>query len=324
MAEKKKSVADDVWGYEDAGKTGKQAFIDFLYNKKKGEVLGRTAKSWGLIGLFYLVYYALLAAWWTGLLWAFFATTSPDYPSWIAGNGIIGNNPGLGFRPHPSSAHEADSLLWFKDEEENQMYWKEAMEEFLHPYEVSENQSLDYVMNCDDKTITESPDQKACSFNLKQLGDFCSKENKYGHNSTDPCVLLKLNKIYAWIPTFYETVKDIPSKLPENLKSKMIESSPDGEMLPSRVWVWCDGQNDADKENIGKLEYYPYPGFHTKYFPYMKVEGYKSPLVAIRFAKAKPNVMINVECKLWWPEVVHNSMDRLGMVRFEVLIDPPQ
>ena len=31
-------------------------FVGFLYNKEKGEVLGRTGTSWAKIGLFYVIY----------------------------------------------------------------------------------------------------------------------------------------------------------------------------------------------------------------------------------------------------------------------------
>ncbi|OWK06657.1 hypothetical protein Celaphus_00012066 [Cervus elaphus hippelaphus] len=34
----------------------------FIYNRTSGEFLGCTAKSWGLILLFYLVFYGFLAA----------------------------------------------------------------------------------------------------------------------------------------------------------------------------------------------------------------------------------------------------------------------
>lgn len=51
------------------------------------------------------------------------------------------------------------------------------------------------------------------------------------------------------------------------------------------VWLSCEGENPADIENIGQIEYYPRQGFPGYYFPYENSEGYLSPLVAIHFTK---------------------------------------
>lgn len=51
------------------------------------------------------------------------------------------------------------------------------------------------------------------------------------------------------------------------------------------VWVSCEGENPADVENIGPIEYYPRQGFPGYYFPYENSEGYLSPLVAVHFTK---------------------------------------
>lgn len=51
------------------------------------------------------------------------------------------------------------------------------------------------------------------------------------------------------------------------------------------VWISCEGENPADVENMGPIEYYPRQGFPGYYFPYENSEGYLSPLVAIHFTK---------------------------------------
>lgn len=47
----------------------------------------------------------------------------------------------------------------------------------------------------------------------------------------------------------------------------------------------CEGENPADVENIGPIEYYPRRGFPGYYYPYENSEGYLSPLVAVHFAR---------------------------------------
>lgn len=51
------------------------------------------------------------------------------------------------------------------------------------------------------------------------------------------------------------------------------------------VWISCEGENPADQENIGPVEYYPRQGFPGYYYPYENSEGYLSPLVAIHFTR---------------------------------------
>ncbi|XP_040423155.1 sodium/potassium-transporting ATPase subunit beta-3 isoform X4 [Cygnus olor] len=54
----------------------------FVYNPDSGEFLGRTAKSWGLILLFYLVFYGFLAALFTFTMWVMLQTLSSDIPKY--------------------------------------------------------------------------------------------------------------------------------------------------------------------------------------------------------------------------------------------------
>ncbi|XP_043348843.1 sodium/potassium-transporting ATPase subunit beta-3 isoform X2 [Dermochelys coriacea] len=54
----------------------------FVYNPRSGEFLGRTAKSWGLILLFYLVFYGFLAALFTFTMWVMLQTLSGDIPKY--------------------------------------------------------------------------------------------------------------------------------------------------------------------------------------------------------------------------------------------------
>lgn len=51
------------------------------------------------------------------------------------------------------------------------------------------------------------------------------------------------------------------------------------------IWVSCEGENPADVENIGPIEYFPRRGFPGYYYPYENSEGYLSPLVAVHFAR---------------------------------------
>lgn len=54
------------------------------------------------ITVFYIIYYSFLTLFFMLMLFAFFATLDDKEPSWdTTSNGIIGKNPGVGFRPMP-------------------------------------------------------------------------------------------------------------------------------------------------------------------------------------------------------------------------------
>ncbi|XP_030255840.1 sodium/potassium-transporting ATPase subunit beta-3b [Sparus aurata] len=74
----------------------KESWKDSFYNPRTGELLGRTASSWGLILLFYLVFYGFLAGMFTLTMWVMLQTLDdnvPRYQDRVA-------NPGLVVRPH--------------------------------------------------------------------------------------------------------------------------------------------------------------------------------------------------------------------------------
>ncbi|XP_023230731.1 sodium/potassium-transporting ATPase subunit beta-2-like [Centruroides sculpturatus] len=88
------------------------------------------------------------------------------------------------------------------------------------------------------------------------------------------------------------------------------------------VYISCQGENPADKENIGPLTYYPAKGTIPRYyFPFRNLEGYLSPFVFVHFEKPVPGVLINIECKAWAKNIRHDRMERMGSVHFELLVD---
>ncbi|CAF0831941.1 unnamed protein product [Didymodactylos carnosus] len=108
---------------------------------------------------------------------------------------------------------------------------------------------------------------KSCQFILSQFQntktDPCIKEKNFEYDRGHPCVLLKLNKIYDWVPITYENVAEVP----ENLKSIWDVA------MSEYVLVQCNGENDVDRDFIYELEYssplrnLKIGGFPKYYFP---------------------------------------------------------
>lgn len=66
------------------------------------------------ITLFYIVYYSFLTGFFALMLLAFFQTLDDKRPTWIMDDGLIGNNPAMGFRPGPPDSNIESTMIWFR------------------------------------------------------------------------------------------------------------------------------------------------------------------------------------------------------------------
>lgn len=297
------------------------SFKRFMYNSEEGKVLGRTGLSWAKIGLFYMIFYGVLAGMFAAMLMVFFQTLDPRIPKWQLESSIIGTNPGLGFRPMPSEANVDSSLIWYQGtDRENFKQWTDKLDEFLEVYRTpgltpGRGQN---IFNCDYEHLP-GPGQ-VCDEDVKSWSP-CTSENHYGYHKSQPCIFLKLNKIYGWIPEYYNDTNNLPEKMPQELKTYINSQKANHPKTLNTVWVSCEGENPADIENVGKIEYIPRRGFPGFFYPFENSEGYLSPLVAINFVRPKSGVLINIECKAWAKNIIHDRTDRIGSVHFELMID---
>ncbi|PSN37796.1 Sodium/potassium-transporting ATPase subunit beta-2 [Blattella germanica] len=191
---------------------------------------------------------------------------------------------GLGFRPMPPEINVESTLIWYRaNEEGNYKYWTEELDKFLEVYKNPGIAPGDgkNTMQCDYSTYP-TPD-KVCYVDPKEWGT-CSSENHYSYQKAAPCIFLKLNKL-------------------------------------NTVWVSCEGENPADVENIGPIQYIPRRGFPGYFFPFTNTEGYLSPLVAVWFERPATGVLINIECKAWAHNIHHDRAERRGSVHFELMVD---
>jgi len=113
--------------------------------------------------------------------------------------------------------------------------------------------------------------------------------------------------------------KDFPDAIIKYLNEDTTEKND-----TNQVWVNCEGENVADQENMGDLDYFPKSrGFHEKYnmFDLESLKaGYRSPLVAIKFKNPKYGRLLHVECRAWAQNIGYNHMDRIGKAHFEMII----
>lgn len=305
--------------YTPPPKLGKwESFRVFLWNSETGQFLGRTGASWAKILLFYVIFYAVLSGFFGAMLAVFYQTLDPNAPKWQLDNSLIGSNPGLGFRPMPPESNVESTLIWYKASDEgNYLHWTRELDKFLEEYQKppSANERYERVI-CD--YGKPAPPGKVCDVNLATWGQ-CTKEHKYGFSRSAPCIFLKLNKIFGWEPKFYNDTKNLPSLMPADLKEHIRQEEKHNRL--DTVWVSCAGENPADVENMGAIQYLPRRGFPGYYFPFKNTQGYLSPLVAVFFEKPKYGVLINIECKAWAHNIIHDRFERRGSVHFELMVD---
>ncbi|XP_063914348.1 sodium/potassium-transporting ATPase subunit beta-2-like isoform X1 [Zophobas morio] len=304
---------------EDLKLTRKQKCLRFVYDTDTKKVMGRTPTSWSKIGLFYLIFYGMLAALVAICMWVFLQTLDPRIPKWQQDASVIGTNPGLGFRPMPKD-NEESTLIWLQGTNKaNYLNWFDNIMEFLDKYytpgKIEKGNA--YLKTC---SYTEWPTEtEVCEVDVKDWGD-CSRDQFFNYYRSSPCIFLKLNKIYGWTPDYYDDPYDLPPDMPKHLQDHIRNIT----RLEERrnIWVSCEGENPADVEYLGPVQFYPpVQGFPGYYFPFRNSEGYLSPLVAVRFLRPVSGIVINIECRAWAKNIHYNRAERMGSVHFELLID---
>ncbi|KAJ8342191.1 hypothetical protein SKAU_G00321190 [Synaphobranchus kaupii] len=285
MAKDKKSCGDtmDEWK-------------EFVWNPRTHEFLGRTATSWGLILLFYLVFYIFLGGMFILTMYVMLQTLDeykPTYQDRLA-------MPGMMIRPR------ALEIVYTVEDVETWDIYVKSLDDFLTPYNDAQQAQTSVECPPDQNFLQEDSGEvrnnpkRSCQFNRSMLLD-CSglKDPSYGYNVGKPCILIKLNRVIGLKPT-----KDGLSP-----------------------YITCAAKRE-DTESLGELEYFPPNGtLNLMYFPYYGKKAqvnYSQPLVAIKFLNVTHNEDINVECKINADKIEATGEERdkfAGRVSFKLRVN---
>ncbi|KAL1130851.1 hypothetical protein AAG570_012092, partial [Ranatra chinensis] len=234
-----------------------------IWDSSTGKFLRRTPTSWAKILLFYLCFYTVLGLYFW-ILWSVFSTLlSYEEPMYQMDKSLIGDVPGMDYWPKKTEytfSQVGDALG--------------ELEEFLEPYHKAGR--------------------------LEAFQEPCTKKNGYNYRKGQPCVFLKLNRIFGWKPTDYEAGQR-PSEI----------SSVSTDFIP----LTCE---DRDGHKGLTLKTFP-PGFPKSYFPFKKQKEL-NPLVAVWFSGLTNGTTVRVECKAWAPNIEHDPTNFKGSVRFRVTV----
>ncbi|CAG5127547.1 unnamed protein product [Candidula unifasciata] len=279
-------------------------FFKFLWNSEKKEVLGRTGRSWAEIGAFYLVFYTVLAAFFAATIAGFYQTIDDDYPKLQGDSSLLKANPGMGYGPMP----DIETTLIHVTKEGRKSY-VDHINKMLADYNQTNLDNTD----CSRINSTRPNEPISCEVNFKELTKNCNEENGYGFLDGKPCILLKLNRIFGWEPQVWTPAEAQGVRaIPDAIKHHYTDD---------RIWIDCHGENPADNDNLGPLEYSPQQGFPKAFYPFKNQKDYRSPLVFVKFNNFTSHLGFMIECKALAKNIEVDRAEKEGSVHFELLID---
>ncbi|XP_063430835.1 sodium/potassium-transporting ATPase subunit beta-1-like [Mytilus trossulus] len=297
MADKKESIGDKA-----------RACGKFFCNTEDGTVMGRGAKSWAGIGIFYVIYYICLSGFFAAALAIFYQLVDDKEPRLMGADSLLKANPALGYRPMPGLK---TTLVRFTDDPKSYQQYIDHLDTFLKPYTGTQEGAIDCPG--DNSPRNPSAHDKACKVDVSTFGDCEPKSGtKYGYNDGSPCMLIKLNKVYGWQPEAYSDKLNDTAALPDAIK---------GLYKDYMVTVKCAGQNPADVDNLGPVTYYPAGGLAYKYFPYLNQDGYLSPVVMVKFNRPKVQTLLMIECRAYARNIKYDKVELDGAVHYEMMVD---
>lgn len=283
--------------------------LNFVWNPSKKEFLGRNARSWCEITVFYAIFFACLAGFFAATMSGFYLLIEEHQPRLQGSSSLLRANPGMGYEPMPDMD---TTLIYARKLESERKAYVESINKVLKGYNETDQASRD----CTGINETRIGATDACRVNFSALTEGCNEANAYGFLEGKPCVLLKLNRIYNWIPEVWDYEEaQTASAVPEYIKRKYTSD---------RIWVDCHGENPADDDNLGldAITYYPQQGFPLSFYPYMKQKNYRSPLMFVKFNNVTNHLGLMIECKALAKNIVVDRADKEGGVHFELLVDP--
>jgi len=282
--------------------------------------------------LWQLWFTIVLIAFWLVSLWVYSQTLPPrgprDYPTTLT--------PGLSFRPRPGDPKS--SLIHFRHGGSGN--WQPLFKRFklfLKEYSKGKHAGVWNLQKCNYNTPPLQPNQR-CGVSGKKAIDFsydtpCTKAEFFGYFHGQPCLVVKLNKVFGWEPEPFYNITEVQQhpQMPDQLKGKIeatwkkhCSQGDKADRCPQlrMVWLSCEGDTQADKEWLGEVHYKPWQGFPGYYYPYHNQDHYVSPLVWLQFRNIQPGMVIQIRCRAWAKNIVHSERDyMMGGLRMELLMD---
>lgn len=199
--------------------------------------------------LYFSLFYAVLFAFfWSYLNLTMYFHIQRNYPSLTGLQSALQANPGLSIVPVP----DVYNSLIYTSSASYQQYEVHVGQllGFMSKYEHWSRKTIgerSELAHCVNQPYRFDP-LRPCIVDLNMIGPCCI-DNAFGYDSDSPCVLLKMNKIYGWLP--------------------------DPVPFSSGVIVKCEGMTDDDTYNLGEtrlVSFVPSIKIHMRMLKVTKLE----------------------------------------------------
>ncbi|OON20194.1 sodium / potassium ATPase beta chain [Opisthorchis viverrini] len=198
-------------------KVTKNPWIDYVFwtdDRTTRHIMGRSFTGWRMCNFISNVYYLAVKLWtfhfvlyvimliiMTGLLIIIYQLIiSNDEPYLTGMNSPLALSPGLGMRPRID--FRTALIAYEASDPQTYMPYVQNIRTFVYLYEEVNIKPQDGFATCEQNV--KSPDNMdlVCKFYPVEMG-LCVKENNYGYDRSQPCVVLKINKVQSEFSSSY-------------------------------------------------------------------------------------------------------------------------
>lgn len=300
------------------------SLLNFVYNSKRKTVLGRDAMNWFKLALFYMIFFFCVSCFFTGLLYLFTLTLNSRIPKYYNEDSTMtvrtsASIVGLGFRPQPNVR---ENRIIISDDPTQQNEMVSSLRLFRDVYLRQKPDAR--VERCTrDEPANELPQGVACEFDwsdiVRSKSHPCSEENLFGFKQKQPCILVKINKVYGWEPQPVSTFSSHHGH--HGINSTNVHPK------TSDVHVTCQGSQADDRAVLHDITYYSlehplgskdYGAVPHYYFPYRNAPDHVQPFILVQFKDLPANRVVDVLCKISAPGLHPERRTMRGYVSFEL------
>ncbi|KAL5109952.1 Sodium/potassium-transporting ATPase subunit beta-1 [Taenia crassiceps] len=260
---------------------------------------------------YFLLFYIVLAAFFFGYINALmYFDIDRDRPALTGPSSALGFNPGLSIVPRPD-LYSSLIRTTSRSIEVYEGFTSELMA-FLDPYQRFADR-VEMMQCAKDDGSYRFDRTRPCAFDLNSAWP-CNMDSVFGYDGESPCILLKMNKVYGWLPDPVEGA--------------------------TGVVVKCEGVTKDDHFNLGKIRYYDLEHhytskgwealiegkadngtFHADFFPYVNQKWYLQPIVWVVFREMQRDSYTRVQCYLIAKNIHVDLKSGEGSIRFELLVE---
>ncbi|CAF0806515.1 unnamed protein product [Adineta ricciae] len=250
------------------------------------------------------------------MLAVFMAFTPRDHPYYTNHDSRMETrsnplSPGLGFRPQPDVDRNIIEAEKNKVTNTTRRYTT-SLDQYLRVYYWTPQVKQGSSRNVNNE-------ENVRTFRINNPGE-CTVNRNFGYTTGQPCVLIKMNKIVEFVPEPLDAKAD-KSELPDRCQQRN-----------DAVAIACQGEYPADIDNIGQIRYYSEDNvldtcgsLKKSWFPYNGKQNrkdiYQAPYVWAQFLNPKPNILINVICRVYAENIDFDKKTNRGLTRFQIYVN---